>query len=326
MASPLRQTSHSAGHWRFLPPFFFCGCWCNFFFTAPFLCVSRPEGDFFNSAFFDPAIGRRLAFAFFPFFFDHFDWQKLFSNQKKMAMQALFPPQWRAPRIWVLPKWKTKIVGRPTASIGRSPLSKPKDHRHAKLELKERAIFPAPLTVQDFDRRSNPNCPFNHAQANLTTHEHRRRLHEKFFAPGVNNRRFPSPKTKPCEKLKKSFLFAIGHSLSFPSLFLFFFSRFTVALSNSKQTWPRARKNWKSPDVQKLALVPPLARLVPPFAQVGFADLLLFVTLPIFSWNEAFCTKTKLEDLAFQNTRQNLSFPTETICRILYSTRSRALR
>ena len=27
----LRQTSHSAGHWRFLPPFFFCGCWCNFF-------------------------------------------------------------------------------------------------------------------------------------------------------------------------------------------------------------------------------------------------------------------------------------------------------
>ena len=95
--------------------------------------------------------------------------------------------------------------------------------------------------VQDFDRRSNPNCPFNHAQANLTTHEHRRRLDEKFFAPGVNNRRFPSPKTKPCEKLKKSFLFAFGHSLYFPSIFLFF-SRFTVALSNSKQTWPRARK------------------------------------------------------------------------------------
>ena len=35
MASPLRQTSHSAGHWRFLPPFFFCGCWCNFFFHRP---------------------------------------------------------------------------------------------------------------------------------------------------------------------------------------------------------------------------------------------------------------------------------------------------
>ena len=31
MALGLRQTSHSAGHWRFLPPFFFCGCWCNFF-------------------------------------------------------------------------------------------------------------------------------------------------------------------------------------------------------------------------------------------------------------------------------------------------------
>ena len=31
MALGLRQTSHSAGHWRFLPPFFFCGCWCKFF-------------------------------------------------------------------------------------------------------------------------------------------------------------------------------------------------------------------------------------------------------------------------------------------------------
>ena len=84
------------------------------------------------------------------------------------------------------------------------------------------AVFPVPLMVQDFDRRSNPNCPFNHAQANLTTNEHRRRLHEKFFAPGVNNRPFPSPKTKPCKKLKKYFLFAFGHSLSFPSFFLFF--------------------------------------------------------------------------------------------------------
>ena len=35
MALGLRQTSHSAGHWRFLPPFFFCGCWCKFFFNAP---------------------------------------------------------------------------------------------------------------------------------------------------------------------------------------------------------------------------------------------------------------------------------------------------
>ena len=41
MASPLRQTSHSAMHRGFLPPFFFCGCWCNFFFTAPFLSVAR---------------------------------------------------------------------------------------------------------------------------------------------------------------------------------------------------------------------------------------------------------------------------------------------
>ena len=35
------------------------------------------------SAFFNLTNGRRLAFACFPFFFDHFDWQKLFSNQKK---------------------------------------------------------------------------------------------------------------------------------------------------------------------------------------------------------------------------------------------------
>ena len=93
---------------------------------------------------------------------------------------------------------------------------------------KERAIFPVPLMVQDFDRRSNPNSPFN-----LTTYEHRRRLHEKFFAPGVNNRRFPSPKTKPCKKLKKSFLFAFGHRHF--SFVLSFFSRFTVALSNSNR-------------------------------------------------------------------------------------------
>ena len=35
----LRQTSHSAGHWHFLPPFFFCGCWCKFFFNAPLFQV-----------------------------------------------------------------------------------------------------------------------------------------------------------------------------------------------------------------------------------------------------------------------------------------------
>ena len=39
MALGVRQTSHSAGHWRFLPPFFFCGCWCKFFSTPP--CYTR---------------------------------------------------------------------------------------------------------------------------------------------------------------------------------------------------------------------------------------------------------------------------------------------
>ena len=255
---------------------------------------------------------------------------------KKKAMQALSPPQWRAPRIWVLQKWKTKIVGRPTASIGRSPLSTPKDHRHANAWIEREGHFPCPahgtglwqtfksqLSFQS--RTSKPDdtwTPTSTAWEILPT-----RCKQSSISFSKDKRR--------CEKLKKAFLFAFGHSLSFPSilLFLFFFSRFTVALSNSKQTWPGARKNWKSPDVQKLALVPPLARLVPPLArlvpplaQVGFADLLLFVTLPIIFLERSFCTKTKLEDLAFQNTRQNVRFPTETICRILYSNRSRALR
>ena len=176
------------------------------------------------------------------------------------------------------------------------------------LKWKRGPFSHVPLMAQDFDRRSNPNCPFNHAQANLTTHEDRRRLHEKFFVPGVNNRRLPSPKTKPCEKLKKSFLFAFGHSLSFPSFFLIF-SRFTVALSNSKQTWPRARKNWKSPDVQKLALVSPLARLVPPLAQVGFANLLLFVTLPIFFLERSFLQQNKAWRLGFSKHPPKRKFP-----------------
>ena len=127
------------------------------------------------------------------------------------------------------------------AAIATLPRTSFPDNNFASCLLKETAIFLVPLMVQDFDRRPNPNCPFNHAQANLTTHEQQRRLHEKFFAPGVKNRRFPSPKTKPCEKLKKPFLFAFGHSHSFPSFFLFF-SRFTPALSNSKQIWPQARK------------------------------------------------------------------------------------
>ena len=42
MALGLRQTSHSAGHWRFLPPFFFCGCWCKLFSTPPCWCPKSP--------------------------------------------------------------------------------------------------------------------------------------------------------------------------------------------------------------------------------------------------------------------------------------------
>ena len=45
----------------------------------------------FFSAFFDPTIRGRLAFACFLFFFDHFDWQKLFSNQKKKGNASALP-------------------------------------------------------------------------------------------------------------------------------------------------------------------------------------------------------------------------------------------
>ena len=39
MALGLRQTSHSVGHWRFLPPFFFCACSYTTFFNAPLWCT-----------------------------------------------------------------------------------------------------------------------------------------------------------------------------------------------------------------------------------------------------------------------------------------------
>ena len=135
--------------------------------------------------------------------------------------------------------------------------------------------------AQDFDRRSYPNCPFNHAQANLTRHEHRRRLHEKFFVPGVNNRRFPSPKTKPCEKLKKSFLFAFGHSLSFPSFFLFFFTfhRRTVELKTDLAT---RQEKLKISRCTETCIGPTVGAVGPTVGAGWLANLLFFVTLPIF--------------------------------------------
>ena len=161
--------------------------------------------------------------------------------------------------------------------------------------------------VQDLDRRSNPNFPFNHAQANLTTHERQRRLHEKFFAPAVNNRRFPSAKTKPCEKLKKPFLFAFGHNHSFPSFFFFF--TFHCRTLDLKTDLASRQEKGKSPDVQKLALVPPLARLVPPLAEVGFTDLLLFVTLPIFCPERSFLHEIKALRLGFSKHPPKRKFP-----------------
>ena len=144
--------------------------------------------------------------------------------------------------------------------------------------------------------------------------------------PGVNNRQSPSAKTKPCEKLKKSFLFAFGHSLSFSSFFLFFFTfhRRTAELKTDLATCQEKLKISRCTET----CIGPTVGLVGPTVGAGwlrrpssFRNLANF-----FAQNEAFCTKTKLEDLVFQNTCENVSFPTETICRILFSIRSRALR
>ena len=272
------------------------------------VCVySRATHDDFFSAFFDP-IGRRLAFACFPLFFDHFGWQKLFSNQKKghasgipASVAGSSYTYLSSPKVKNKDRWTTNGIDR-TVSVEQT--ERPSSR---KAWIEREGHFPCPahgtglwqklkpqLSVQS--RTSKPDYTWTSTQR-----------HEKFFAPGVNNRRFPSPKTKPCEKLMKSFLFAFGHSFSFPSFF--FFSRFTVALSNSKQVWPRARKNRKSPNVQKLALVPPLARLVPPLAQVGFTDLLLFVTLPVFRPERSFLHQNKAWRPGFSKHPPKRKFP-----------------
>ena len=185
---------------------------------------------------------------------------------------------------------------------GRSPLSKPKEHPDAKLELKKRAIFPVPHILQDFDRRSNPNRHFNHAQVNLTTHEHWRRLHEKFFAPDVlvEQSSISFSKYEALRKIKEIFSLCLWPQ-SFISFVLSFFSRFTVALKLKTDLATR-QENWKSPDVQKLALVPPLV-------QVGIAKLLLFVTLPTFFLERSFLHQNKAWRLGFSKHPPKRKFP-----------------
>ena len=282
------------------------------------------HNDFF-SAFFDPTKGRRLAFACFPFFFDHFDWQKLFSNHKKCHASALPAPvegssYLSSSKVKNKDRWTTNGIDR-TVSVEQT-----EEHSHAKLELKERAIFPLPLIVQDFDRRSNPNFPFNDAQANLTTDERHRRLYEKFFAPGVNNRRFPSPKTKPCKKLKKPFLFAFGHSHSFPSFFLFFvtFHRRTVELKTYLAT---RQKKWKISRCTETCIGPTVGAVGP---TVGAGWLHWSSSFRNFAnflpRTKLFAPKQRLKTWLFKTPAKTEVLPAETICRILWSTRSQALR
>ena len=53
----------------------------------------------FFSAFFHPTIGRRLAFCLLSFLHRSLRLTKSVLKPKKKVMQALFPPEWRAPRI-----------------------------------------------------------------------------------------------------------------------------------------------------------------------------------------------------------------------------------
>ena len=153
----------------------------------------------------------------------------------KKAMQALFLPQWRAPRIWVLPK----IVGRPTASIGRSPLRTPKEHRHAKLELKERAIFPVPLMVQDFDRRSSPNCTLS-VQSRTSKPDYTWTATStawEILRTRCKQSSISFSKDEVLRKIKEIFSLCLWAQYFFPSFFFFFtFHRRTVELETDLAT------------------------------------------------------------------------------------------
>ena len=144
-------------------------------------------------------------------------------------MQVLLPPRYlSSSKMKNKDSWTTNAIDR-TVCIEQTK-------RALSCKAWKRGPFsPVPLMVQDFDRRSNPTCPFNHEQANLTKHEQRRQLHEKCFPPGVNN-------------LSQSFLFAFDHSVSF--------SRFTVALLKSKQIWPRAQKKLKTSRCTETCICP----------------------------------------------------------------------
>ena len=141
-----------------------------------------------------------------------------------------------------------------------------------------------------------------------------RRLHEKILRTrckqSSTSLKFLLQRRSPA-KIKEIFSLCLCNwPQSFFSFVLsFFLSGFTVAFSKSKQIWPHARKIGKSPDVQKLALVPPLARLVPPLAQVGFTDLLLFVTLPIFCPERGFLHQNKAWRLGFSKHPPKRKFP-----------------
>ena len=253
---------------------------------------------FFAFRGFDPTIGRRPAFACFPFFFDHFDWQKLFSNQKKGHASALSASlagssYLSSSKMKNKDRWRTNGIDRTSSR---------------KAWIEREGHFPCPAHSTGLWQTFKPQFSFQSRTSKPDYTWTPTSTAWEILRTRCKQSSISFSKTKPCEKLKKYFLFAFGHSLFFLRSF-FFFSRFTAALSNSNQTWPRARKNWKSPDVQKLALVPPLARLVPPLAQVGFADLLLFVTLPIFFLERSFFLQKKAWRLGFSKHPPKRKFP-----------------
>ena len=195
--------------------------------------------DFF-SAFFDPTIGRRLAFACFPVFFDHFDWQNLFSNQKKkrpckhstgLSGGLLVSEFFQSEKQRSLDDQQHRSDGLHWANR-KSIVTQSLNWKRGPFSL-SRSWYRTLTDVQTPIVRS-----ITHKQTWLHMNSDVHCMRNSSLAPGVNNRRFPSPKTKPCEKLKKSFLFAFGHSLSFPLFFFFFltFHRSTVELKTDLAT------------------------------------------------------------------------------------------
>ena len=138
-------------------------------------------------------------------------------------------------------------------------------------------------------------------------------------------RRFPSPKTKPCKKLKKSLLFAFGHSLFF--LRSFFFFHVSPSHCRTQNRFGHVPGKLEISRCTETCIGPTVGAVGPTVGAGWLHWSSSFVTLPIFWLEQSFLHQNKAWRLGFSKHPPKRKFPpTETICRILYSTRSWALR